>query len=70
MDAVGTAATHSVGIDVSKAPLDCCLPAPDGRTRGQAFPNDARGHAALAAWADRHAGPAQPGGRPGAAAEA
>jgi transposase len=52
---VGTAATHFVGIDVSKATLDCCLLAPDGRTREHAFPNDARGHAALAAWADRHA---------------
>ena len=28
---MGTAATHFVGIDVSKATLDCCLLAPDGR---------------------------------------
>jgi transposase len=52
---VGTTATHFVGIDVSKATLDCCLLTPDGPTREHAFPNDARGHAALLAWADRHA---------------
>jgi transposase len=53
---VGSAATYFVGIDVSKATLDGCLLAPDGRTREAAFPNDPRGHAALLAWADRHAG--------------
>jgi transposase len=52
---VGTAATvtHFVGVDVSKDTLDACLLGPDGRTRGQRFPNDPKGHAALTAWADR-----------------
>jgi transposase len=57
---VGTAATAVIGIDVSKATLDCCLLAPDGKARDRAFPNDPGGFAALLAWADRHA--------PGAAA--
>jgi transposase len=52
---VGTAATHFVGIDVSKGTLDCCLLLPAGRAREAAFGNDPRGHAALLAWADRHA---------------
>src|SRR5215218_8684718 len=55
-DAVGAAATAFVGIDVSKATLDACLLGPDGRAREAAFANDAEGHAALIAWADRHAG--------------
>jgi transposase len=55
---VGTAATAVIGIDVSKATLDCCPPAPDGKARDRAFPNDPGGFAALLAWADRHA----PGG--------
>lgn len=59
---MGTAATptatHFAGIDVSKGTLDACLLAPDGRARGEHFANDPRGHAALVAWADRHA----PGG--------
>src|SRR5437764_14507129 len=57
-DAVGTAATavsHFAGIDVSKATLDACLLGPDGRTRGKRFANAPAGHAALLAWADRHA---------------
>src|SRR3954453_519099 len=54
-DAVGTAATHFAGIDVSKDTLDACLLGPDGRTRGKPFANTAAGHAALLAWADRHA---------------
>jgi transposase len=53
---MGTAATAFVGIDVSKATLDACLLGPDGRVREGAFANDADGHAALIAWADRHAG--------------
>jgi len=52
---VGTAATAVIGIDVSKATLDCCLMTPDGKTRDRAFPNDPGGFAALLAWADRHA---------------
>ena len=52
---MGTAATAFVGIDVSKATLDCCLLTPDGKTRGHTFPNDPGGFAALLAWADRHA---------------
>jgi transposase len=52
---VGTAATAVIGIDVSKATLDCCLLAPDGATRERAFPNDPAGVAALRDWADRHA---------------
>jgi hypothetical protein len=53
---VGTAATCFVGIDVSKATLDVCLLTPDGRAREAAFGNDARGHAALVAWAGRRRG--------------
>jgi transposase len=52
---VGTAATAFVGIDVSKATLDCCLLAPAGAARERAFPNTPAGFAALLAWADRHA---------------
>jgi transposase len=59
-DAVGTAESTAVGIDVSKAALDACLLAPDGTTRERAFPNTPTGFAALLAWADTHApdGPA------------
>jgi transposase len=52
---VGAAATHFAGIDVSKDTLDCCLLLPGGKAKESAFANDARGHAALLAWADRHA---------------
>jgi len=52
---VGTAATHFAGIDVSKDTLDACLILPAGRAKESSFGNDARGHAALLAWADRHA---------------
>jgi transposase len=52
---MGAATTAFVGIDVSKATLDACLLGPGGRTRQAAFANDAGGHAALLAWADRHA---------------
>src|SRR5215471_1548902 len=58
-DAVGTdtatAATVFVGIDVSKDTLDACLLFPGGKVKEAAFANDTRGHAALVAWADRHA---------------
>src|SRR5439155_21056190 len=56
-DAVGNASTasHFAGIDVSKATLDAGLLGPGGATRAKRFANDARGHAALLAWADRHA---------------
>jgi transposase len=53
---VGTAATCFVGIDVSKDTLDACLIRPDGRGREATFANNPKGHAALLAWADRHAG--------------
>jgi transposase len=53
---VGQPDTAFVGIDVSKATLDACLLRPDGPAREAAFANDADGHAALIAWADRHAG--------------
>jgi transposase len=55
---VGTAATTTtacVGIDVSKDTLDACLLRPGGKTKQATFANDPRGHAALLAWADRHA---------------
>src|SRR5437879_3527453 len=46
-----------VGIDVSQHTLDACLlTAPGGKPRCASFDNDDRGHAALAAWADEHAG--------------
>jgi transposase len=47
--------TIFVGIDVSKDTLDACLLLPQGKERQAAFTNDARGHAALLAWADRYA---------------
>jgi transposase len=52
---VGTATTCSVGIDVSKDTLDACLILPGGKAKEATFGNDPRGHAALVAWADRHA---------------
>jgi transposase len=54
---VGTAATAAVfvGIDVSKDTLDACLLLPGGRAKEHTVANDPRGHAALVAWADRHA---------------
>jgi transposase len=52
---MGTAAACFVGIDVSKDTLDCCLLVPGGKVKEHAFANDPRGHAALLAWADRHA---------------
>src|SRR5262249_35740068 len=48
-------ATAFVGIDVSKDTLDVCLLFPNGRTKQATFANDPKGHAALLAWADRHA---------------
>jgi transposase len=48
-------ATAVVGIDVSKDTLDACLVISAGKTKEAAFANDPRGHAALVAWADRHA---------------
>jgi len=51
---VGTAAVFA-GIDVSKDTLDACLVLPGGQAKEATFGNDARGHAALLAWADRHA---------------
>lgn len=53
---MGTTATAAVGIDVSKDTLDACLLHPDGTARARAFPNAPTGFAALATWADRHAG--------------
>jgi transposase len=47
--------TIFVGIDVSTDTLDACLLLPQGKQRQSAFANDARGHAALLAWADRYA---------------
>jgi transposase len=52
---VGTAATGFVGIDVSKDTLDACLITAGGSSKEAAFANDPKGHAALLAWADRHA---------------
>lgn len=49
------AATAFIGIDVSKDSLDACLLLPGSKQRQAAFANDARGHAALIAWADHHA---------------
>src|SRR5262245_1516751 len=49
------AATAFVGIDISKDTLDACVLLPGGKGRQAAFANDAGGHAALLAWADRHA---------------
>ena len=51
---MGTAACFA-GIDVSKDTLDACLLLPGGKAKEHAFGNDPRGHAALLAWADRHA---------------
>jgi hypothetical protein len=51
-----TAATAFVGIDVAKATLGACLLLPGRKARVAAFANDPAGHAALIAWADRHAG--------------
>jgi transposase len=53
---VGTAATAVVGIDVSKDALDACLIPSGGKAKEAHFANDHKGHAALLAWADRHAG--------------
>jgi transposase len=51
-----------VGIDVSQHTLDACLLVdPDGKARSHAFANDPGGHAALAGWADEHAGGARLG---------
>lgn len=52
---MGTAtATVFVGIDVSKGTLDACLLSGE-KPKEASFANDPKGHAALAAWADRHA---------------
>jgi transposase len=48
-------ATAFVGIDVAKGTLDACLLLPGGKDKQATFGNDPRGHAALRAWADRHA---------------
>ena len=52
---MGQPDTAFVGIAVSKAALDACLLGPDGRVKEATFANDPAGHAALLAWADRHA---------------
>ena len=51
---MGTA-DYFAGIDVSKDTLDACLLLPSGKTKEATFANDPNGHAALLAWADRHA---------------
>jgi transposase len=43
-----------LGIDVSKAKLDCALRLPNGKFRCKAVANNAEGHAALVAWLARH----------------
>lgn len=43
-----------LGIDVSKAKLDCALRLPGGKSRCKAVGNNAQGHAELAGWLDRH----------------
>ena len=52
---MGTAATGFVGIDVSKDTLEACLIPAEGNSKEAVFGNDLKGHAALLAWADRHA---------------
>jgi transposase len=52
---VGATATAFAGIDVSKDRLDACLLLPGGKAKDAAFGDDPTGHAALLAWADRHA---------------
>ena len=56
---MGTASNSTaiavVGIDVSKDTLDACLILSGGKTKEHTFANDPKGHAALLAWADRHA---------------
>ena len=49
-------ATAFVGIDVSKDTLDACIILSGGIAKEAHFANDTKGHVALAAWADRHAG--------------
>jgi transposase len=51
-----TIATTFVGIDGAKDTRDACLLLPGGQARAATFANDPGGHAALIAWADRHAG--------------
>ena len=52
---MGHTANCFVGIDISQDTLDACLLLPDGRVKEATFGNDAKGHTALLAWADRHA---------------
>lgn len=54
-EAEAATATVFVGIDVSKDTLDACLILSGGKTKEAPFANTAKGHAALLAWADRHA---------------
>jgi transposase len=56
---VGTTAnttTAFVGIDVSRDALDACPVRPEAKAQEAIFTYDPKGHAALLAWADRHAG--------------
>jgi len=43
-----------LGIDVSKAKLDCALRLPNGKFRCKAVANNAQGHAEIVEWLDRH----------------
>lgn len=43
-----------LGIDVSKAKLDCALRLPNGKFRCKVVANDAQGHEGLADWLTRH----------------
>ena len=47
-------ALFNLGIDVSKAKLDCALRLPNGKFRCKAVDNNAQGHAGLVEWLARH----------------
>ena len=46
------AASAAVGIDISKATLDACLPLPGGKIKEATFAKDPGGYAALLAYAN------------------
>ena len=48
-----------LGIDVSKAKLDCCLLREDGSRKTKVVANSAAGFAALLAWCARQGAPSQ-----------
>jgi transposase len=59
---IGGLVMHVIGVDISKAKLDCALLTDEAalKYRDKTFPNTSAGHAQLLAWASKHTGEPAP----------